>query len=1363
MVRQNLQILLLLMALLVSGTGLNAQHPDILFRQVGELEDYNATMTHCIFQDSMDLIWIGTSNGLDQWDGSQIRNYPGIQSDSIKLSKIWTITAGKQNTLWITANLEQGTSLVSLNLETQQFSPVNITYRGSALHPTFVQYDPAGFLWLGCYKEGIFQYKPSTDSLVHIPEAEEDSTESPNHRVLSLKADSTGKIWISDAYQGLYCYDEEKEVLQAQELKNTSGEEILLLYMDSDPDGDFWFLGYQSELYTLNPYTMDLKLVLDGDPGLVNLNSQGSLKVDSKGRIWFGIAHGLEMYNPASESLTSYESKNYASYPVRDILIDAQENILVATNEGVKILYDKVTKIETLNEFSDSIIKKAGWITSMVRSGPDYWIGTCNTGLIRFNSEEKSTRYYAFDDKAGKNPSKFISRVLKDKTGRIWIMNKNGLHRYNPGTDDFKSFGFPYAYHITQDKEGNFWIAECDQLWKFDPIKLTTSSIDLKKPIQGLDAETGYIPFIRDHDGILWFGGWGLVRIDPETGTWKRYFWKDTDNRQANNNVRDILCDSRNRLWITTPEGVDRVVIQAENDSLTFHPLKTADGSLINATNIVEDSAGNICMGSHTGISVIRKNEHIESYTYKEGLPQYPRLIKWLGLDSEGIIYAGTVNLTRISPEFLEPNIEISQLLIMGLQVSGELILPGQNSPLEKSITYAENIELKHDQNFIRIDFSTPNSESHKNSYRYILEGLDKDTIYSGSKNYAEYTDLSPGKYTFWISGSNNSGVWNPVGRSIMIHVRPPWYRTIVALIIWDILIIVLIIGSIRFRTRKLNRDKTLLEIEVGNRTNEIRWMNEQILEMEALKTRFFYNVSHEFRNLISLIKVPIECLREEGGISKKCNLKLDVARRNTNKLANLVNQLLDISKIDKGSLKLKLSRSNICDFVHAIAVSYTSLAETKGIQYRYILSRNDCVEMFDEDKLEKIINNLLSNAFKFTDEGGKVILGLKRKSLENGFEEVLEITVTDTGSGIPEEEHGKIFDRFYQAESTLFTEGGGAGIGLALTYDLVKLMHGTIHVESTCGLGSTFTVRVPLGTQHLNENEFSVILRENLADILPESPDIDPVTGSAPSSEPGTIKNGDNKSPLILIVEDNAEILSMLVQHLAPDFRVAEAINGRAGLKIATEQLPDLVLTDLMMPGMDGLELCSHLKSDLQTSHIPVIMLTGRASMEDRLQGLESGADDYISKPFEIKEIETRIKNLVEQRRRLKDKFSHTISLDSRDVIVSTLDQKFLQNVIELVEKHMSNEAFNVTRLCMELHISRSTMSRKLNALTGMSPVEFIRAIRLQRAATLLKQQFGNVSQIALEVGFSNPSYFTRMFRQSYEVAPSKYARNEH
>lgn len=1348
---------------LIIGPDINAQQPEFLFQTVGELDEYSSPLINCIFQDSKGLIWIGTENGLDQWDGNQITNFTNGLSHSRKLTDVSAITEDDRNNLWIIAIVgDQTWSLIRFEMESQKFNIIPLTYENKTLLPTFVQFNPAGILWLGCLHEGIFQFDTHIDSLQPILVKNPELTKIQYHQIVSVETDSTGKIWVADAFHGLHCYNEENGILIHQDVNESTNDKLFCRDMESDPEGNFWLLKEKSGLSKFNPYTHDIQEVIKIGPDSLIPPYQDQLKVDSKGRIWYGQGQSLRLYDPSSELLTTFELGDNANYSIKDIFIDDQENFLVATNNGVLIFHERVAVRTLLNEFRDTIIKSSGWINSMVQSGADYWIGTSKTGLIRYNSDKKSSRYYTINDRSGTAPYRNIFRVLKDRTGRIWVMDNDGLHRYNPETDDFEQFEFSYSHYVMDDEEGNFWVCEMRHLRKFDPITLTTSSIKLKQSFPVLGTDQSFNPLTQDQDGIFWFGGWGLFRIDPKTGTWKQFTSSDDENSLVHNNVTDILCDSRNRLWITTPVGVDRLIAQPGSDSVVFYHQQPGDGSNINASKIVEDSAGNICVATHSGIYVIRENNQLEKYTLKDGHPQVPLMTRWMGLDSKGILYAGTVDLTRIPPQLLKPNKQPPPIVLTGFRVSGKLITPGSGSPLEKSVQYAEKIDLKHDQNFIRIDFSALNySGNQKNRYRYLLQGMDKDTVFSGEKSYAEYTDLSPGKYKFWVTASNSSGVWNPSGATLLIRVYPPWYRSMVAFIIWGFLLIMFIMGIIRLRTRMLWRAKTQLEIEVANRMNEIRWMNEQIIEMEAMKTRFFYNISHEFRNLISLISAPIECVREDSKISNRCRIKLDVARRNAFKLTSLVDQLLDISKIDKGSLKLVLTRTSIYNFVHAIAVSFVSLAETKGIHYIFNIPSTESEEWFDTNKLEKITNNLLSNAFKFTDEGGMVVLDMEIKSKQNGFAEVMEIVVRDTGSGIPKGEHEKIFDRFYQAESTLSKEGGGAGIGLALTSDLIDLMHGTIFLESEVGIGSTFRVQIPLGKDHLIENEFSISSNELEMGTRGSTSAFMQKDTLECEFEQKQEEFIPDEAPLILVVEDNREIRSMISTYLEAHFRVVEAVDGSAGLKIAIEKLPDLVLTDLIMPRMDGIEMCSLLKTDLRTSHIPVIMLTAKSTRDNRLEGLETGADDYISKPFDLKEVVARINNLVEQRKKLKEKFSQTISLETHDVFVSSMDQKFLTQVLEVIENHMSSEKFDVGELCRELNISRSTLSRKLNALTGLSPLEFIRNSRLQRAASLLNQQFGNITQVAMEVGFSNPSYFTRMFRKTYKVSPSEYAKN--
>jgi DNA-binding response OmpR family regulator/nitrogen-specific signal transduction histidine kinase len=545
----------------------------------------------------------------------------------------------------------------------------------------------------------------------------------------------------------------------------------------------------------------------------------------------------------------------------------------------------------------------------------------------------------------------------------------------------------------------------------------------------------------------------------------------------------------------------------------------------------------------------------------------------------------------------------------------------------------------------------------------------------------------------------------------------------------------------------------------VQKRTEEIRQKNSQILELDTLKTRFFANISHEFRTLVTLLKAPAEALLEKEKISLDGRRALEMIYRNANRLLRLVTQLLDISKIDRKGMKLVLCEENIFDFTHSIAASFSSLAEVKGIQYHYYLPRTNITEWFDADKLEKIINNLLSNAFKFTDEGGKVRLDMVHRNQDNGNGNLMEITISDTGKGIPEEEQAKIFDRFYQAEMNLKKEGSGTGIGLSHARELVDLMHGSIEVRSAVGKGSTFTVRIPVGREHLNENEYTI--SETVLKVQEPVPD----EWKTPASERELIhsrmgKGEEANKPLLLVVEDNADILWLLSDKLGSEFDVLEAVDGSAGLKLATEHIPDLVITDLMMPRMDGVELCKRLKTDLLTSHIPVIMLTAKVTQDDKLAGLETGADDYITKPFEIREVLVRSRNLVAQRRKLREKFSSEIVLNPRDIVITSTDEKFLSKAMDVIDRHMSNDKFDVTTLCEEMNMSHSTLFRKLDALTDHSPVEFIRTLRLKRAAVLLKEQYGNVSEVALEVGFSNPSYFSRMFKKTFALSPAEYSK---
>ena len=530
---------------------------------------------------------------------------------------------------------------------------------------------------------------------------------------------------------------------------------------------------------------------------------------------------------------------------------------------------------------------------------------------------------------------------------------------------------------------------------------------------------------------------------------------------------------------------------------------------------------------------------------------------------------------------------------------------------------------------------------------------------------------------------------------------------------------------------------------------------NRLLLEMDQLKSRLFSNISHELRTPLTLIMSPLEeILSDEPGIKPSVKT-IRMMQRNTKRLLNLVNQMLDLSKLDAGSLKLELVQEDIVKFLRVLIISFASLAEKKLISFQYNLPDGKFITWFDADKFEKIITNLLSNAFKFTFEGGEVKCEVKLPEQEN---ELMEVTVSDTGIGIPSNEINNVFDRFHQVKSSSYSGSGGTGIGLALTKELVELLHGEIDIMSKLGKGTTFAVRLPIGKDHLREEEFLLKKADSISayDYSIEHDDIKDSEERTEDIYKGS--KSEDEPPLVLIVEDHTDIRVHLREKLEDSFRIMEANDGIVGLDKAIENIPDLILTDLMMPRMDGVEMCNKLKTDERTSHIPVIMLTAKAEEEDKLAGLETGADAYIIKPFSMKEVKLRVRKLIEQRNKLREWFSREITLEPKDIAVTSVDEKFLQNAITVIEEHMNDNEFEVRKLQDEVGMSRMQLFRKFKALTGQTPSEFIRTIRLRRAAKLFEQNYGNVAQVAYEVGFNNLSYFAKCFKELFKVAPVSY-----
>jgi len=556
---------------------------------------------------------------------------------------------------------------------------------------------------------------------------------------------------------------------------------------------------------------------------------------------------------------------------------------------------------------------------------------------------------------------------------------------------------------------------------------------------------------------------------------------------------------------------------------------------------------------------------------------------------------------------------------------------------------------------------------------------------------------------------------------------------------------------------------RNTLEMKVIERTEELQRVShtlahtvEQLKESQSARSRLFANISHEFRTPLTLIEGPAKQLAS-GGYPVDVTEQAGMITRNSQRLLRLVNQLLDLSKIESGQMKLQARELDIVKVVQGTAAAFESLTKHKGIQFNVECADDPIIGWFDRDAVEKIVTNLLSNAFKFTGDAGEVRVHVGRNAIPSYS---AEITVSDTGIGIPADQLDKVFDRFYQVDASQTREHEGTGIGLALTKELVELHKGEINVTSEVGTGTTFTVRLPLSKEHFRSDQIEEPREEPKPDVAAvvrpdwSTYEVEPQTSS--------LEVVDESLPLLLIVEDNADMRKYMRTYLDERHKVIEAVNGEEGIEKAIESIPDLIISDVMMPKMDGFQLCEKLKTDGRTSHIPIILLTAKATAEHKLEGLETGADDYVTKPFDAKELQVRVKNLIEQRRKLRERFRKDGTFKLKDIAITSADGRFLKRAMEVVETHLADRTFSVELFAQEMYLSRMQLHRKIKALTGHSPWDFVRMVRMERASQLLQRGAGTVAEVADQVGYDDPSHFAEHFRRQFGVTPSEYAHRQ-
>ena len=1336
-------------------------------------------MIYALLQDKEGFLWIGTKEGLNRYDGYNFKvftndpyNRHSISSNNIRTlfedskGRIWAGALdagmnvydkktgkfhrllhqpGNSNSLStnriLTATIELPDGRIMLAPANGKINIISLPddYFGKDTIATITSLDipgngraygigkdDKGNIWIGCVDKKIFLFDPGTNSFEMICDG----------KVFTAALFKAGKrIWGNrdvlsvDSFFVVRPFDTTGRMVPGA-ITKTRDDKIVIGEFGEPPLGvgnsffynvGTWRPGMKIEQAISNTFT----------GALINLQL---VMIDRSGIIWSGTSgFGMNKYNLAASRFNHL----LPGFSVRNILPIKQDLIFLGGWKDDRWIGRNG---EGLNNPLPSELVANWYMNFLVSKAGDYWIWKGRQIKIVSTVNEQQTTLVRFD-RRGKKLAEFdISAtgfdekqpMLEDSRGHIWLCGVSGsLIRVEPSTGKVSSF------NINQDGS--------------------------RPPMLQNSLSTA---FYEDGDGVFWMGTEeGFVRIEfkekSEAPILKWYSNNPASVNSLNYNYVSCILDDpsdKNYLWICTKGGGLNRLNKSTGDFLHL----TAKNGLPNDVvyGIVTDSAGNIWGSTNKGIFCLfapkttgDQKWEFRNFSKSDGLQDDEFNTNAYAKFPDGRLAFGGVNglniftPTEVLSSGFAPNVFITNILI-----GNQPVEPGDETGILKhAIEQTKSISLTHVQDILTLEFSALDLTAPlQNKYRYQMIGIDNDWVESGTRRSATYLHLPAGTYTFKVQGSNSQGQWSEKITELEVQVLPPWWRSWWAYLIYALLIALCIRAYFLF---SVNRAKLRAQL------NFEQLEAKRIKELDTVKTQLYTNITHEFRTPLTVILgMAQQVIRKPEEHFKN---GMDMIIRNGQHLLNLVNEMLDLSKLQMGKMQLQLVQGDIINFLRYVVESFYSLAEGQQKQLHFLTDLDTLQVAYDPEKIRQIIGNLLSNALKFTPEKGNIYITVSEKLLPNeGSTVTLIIKVKDTGIGIPEDQLQHIFDRFYQLDNSATRKAEGTGIGLALTKELVKLMQGEIAAKSPppgASKGTEFTVVLPM-------------LKGSIAEERNEYPEIQVQKAIAPLQVAAAVeaaRNQDITRPLILLVEDNPDVVAYISSCL-PDYRLAVGKDGQEGFEIAKEIIPDLVITDVMMPFVDGFELCRKLRNDEYTSHIPVIMLTAKADIESKMEGLAHGADAYLEKPFHKEELLIRIKNLLELRKNLQQyylkkegsngKQPGTTAVAKETIIPNKIEDRFVQKVREAIEENLDNHEFTVEQLCKLIFMSHSQLHRKLDALTGCSPNKFIRIIRLNKAKELLMDPNASIGSIALDCGYNDPGYFGRVFKQEHGVTPQEW-----
>ncbi|MEL7118196.1 MAG: two-component regulator propeller domain-containing protein [Bacteroidota bacterium] len=1363
---------LLVLNLFIFLASLNAQMKR--FDHLDVENGLSQNTVNCIFKDTRGYLWIGTNDGLNKYDGYSFKVYKNKVEDPFSLSnnKVYCMLEDKSGTLWI------GTSngLNVYNKNKDHFEALPGYPQAKNLNGHFIRSlfeDSKGVIWVGTLGQGLLKWSPNEQAFVKVPLKINPTDSEGNNEISSIFEDQKGNFWVTSKSSGVFQLD--RNSLQCRyfpfqtEYASNAGSKVFF----EDQAGQLWVTTEGQGVFYLEKESNSFQQfnLLPNNPR--NRVVKGIIE-DEYGHLWLGTdGGGIFIYDPQTKNIQNLRydfnnSSSIGSNGIYTLFKDDQGIIWIGTFDGGVSIFNKHNKL--FNHLSvDARSGKGLSHRSVLCFLEDHqnrvWLGTDGGGLNCFYPKSQKFEYYDHLSSEENNiNNKVITSLHEDEQHRIWLGTyRGGLQCFIPGQGITKVFlkdkEDPFSirdndvWSIVQDKNNHFWIGTLGGLDHFDPETETFKHIQTLG-YQGTPLKERVTELYVDQKNKLWVGGKGLRYYDEEQNQLKLVA-QENDQFLSQFDIREFYEDNKGNFWIGT-EGGGLYLFDRKTYELTR--FTTSNGLPSNVIhNILEAEDQTLWISTNNGLCKLnpeslllesdqQQSDQFRSYCIKDGL-QSNQFSYNAGLKTNsGWLYFGGINgFNYFNPNDIQDNVYKPSVEITAIKIFDEYITPEQeNSILEKNISELSSLTLNHSQNqMFSFEFTALNfTSSDKNQYAYKLDGFMDEWSYIGSQRSVTFTNLNPGHYILRVKAANNDGLWNEEEKILHLNILPPFWKTNTAYAIYLLVFIGLLYAfrRIMLARERLKHDLKIKELE-----------KQKVEEVNRIKLSFFTDISHEFRTPLTLIQAPIDELLSSQNLNNNEKIQAGLVKKNTKRLLRLVDQLLEFRKINDKKLTAKPEQFELIGFLRQIIEAFKGHAIKKDIQLSLESELKALNVVLDADKVEKVIYNLLSNAFKYTNH--TVVLRVKLEAKDS-----LILSVEDDGIGIPESDQAFIFNRYYKVEANQYGSdykvAHGTGIGLAYSKVLTEVMDGQISVKSQLGEGSTFLVTLPLVTKAKKVVSTPLPTQLPLPQEFAEADTNESL--AAFNSNKAVAKKGN--LPLLLIVEDHEELRWTLKNKLSKSYRILEAADGEEGIQMGLKHLPDIIISDIMMPRKDGIELCSSLKVDDRTSHIPILLLTANTNEEKCLSGFNTGAEAYITKPFKFNILEARLRSVLNTRKRLKKYFSSNIIRPGK-VEIPSADDQFLQKAIKIIEEHIDNSEFGVNEFAKALGMSRSVLYRKFSMLIEYPVKEFINMIRLKRAAQIFDADpKALVATVAYSVGFTDAQYFSKKFKKFYNKTPTQY-----